>query len=81
MRSLRLDPELEAAIERAAEARGETVSEFLRRAAAQRVDATWNIDIEVQFADVLGAVRGGGGRARRTGRAFEELLAKGTSRL
>ena len=74
MRSLRLEAALEEAIERAAAARGETVSEFLRRAAADRVDATWTDDVEVRFDDVLGAIHGGGGRARRTGRAFEELL-------
>jgi hypothetical protein len=74
MRSLRLDSDFEDAIERAAEARGESVSEFLRRAAADRVDATWSEDVEVRFADVLGVIHSRGGRARRTGRAFEDVV-------
>jgi hypothetical protein len=32
------------------------------------------------FDDVLGVIRGGGGRARRTGAAFAEALAERTSR-
>lgn len=80
MRSLRLDEELEARIEQAAAMRGESVSEFLRRAAAERVDLTFRADPIVEWADVLGVVHGGGGRARRTGAAFREALAKSTRR-
>ena len=39
MRSVRLDPELEALVQRAAQCRGETVSEFLRLAAQARAEA------------------------------------------
>ncbi|MGH3327665.1 MAG: DUF1778 domain-containing protein [Streptomycetales bacterium] len=79
MKSLRLDPELEGRLERAAAIRGESLSEFIRRAAAERADATLSVNDPADFADILGAVHGGGGRARRTGRAFAELLAERTS--
>lgn len=76
MRSLRLDAELEKRIEEAAAARGESVSEFLRRAAAERVDLTFRHDPVVEWGDVLGVVHSGGGRARRTGAAFREALTE-----
>lgn len=84
MRSLRLDEELDQRVRRAAAIAGETVSEFIRRAAARRAEQTLadadrngsGARQSDQFADVLGAVRSGGGRARRTSEAFtEELLA------
>jgi hypothetical protein len=76
VKSLRLDPELERRLEAAAAATGESLSEFIRRAAAVRADAVLNPVGGGKFADVAGAVRGGGGRARRSGAAFEELLAE-----
>jgi len=73
MRSLRIDPELEDRLQRAAAIRGESLSEFIRRAAAERADAT--LDGEAtDLDDILGVVHGGGGRARRTGSAFTEIL-------
>jgi hypothetical protein len=80
MRSLRLDDEFEARIEQAAAMRGESVSEFLRRAAADRVELTFRADPIVEWSDVLGVVHGGGGRARRTGAAFRDVLAESTQR-
>jgi hypothetical protein len=44
----------------------------MRRAAADRARHT--LDTRDQLDDVLGAVRTGGGVARRTGAAFDELL-------
>jgi predicted transcriptional regulator len=76
MKSVRLDPELEDRITRAAAARGETVSEFIRRAVAKRADETVEPDPLAAFADVLGVVHAGGGRARRTGEAFHETLTE-----
>jgi hypothetical protein len=75
MRSLRLDPELERRVEKAAAAAGESVSEFIRRAAAVRADAVLCGGAADDWSDVVGAVHGGGGRARRTGDAFAELVA------
>jgi hypothetical protein len=75
VRSLRLDPELDELVRRAASREGESVSEFLRRAAAERARRTLAGD-DRELADVIGAVRSEGGSARRTGTAFGELLAE-----
>lgn len=75
MRSLRLDDELEARLKLAAAARGESLSEFIRRAVDERAQATL-VEGPGAFDDVLGVVRGGGGRARRTGDAYREALAE-----
>ena len=75
MRSLRLDDELEERLQRAAAVRGESLSEFIRRAVDERARATL-AESSVAFDDVLGVVHGGGGRARRTGDAFREALAQ-----
>ena len=76
MMSLRLDPELDRKVRRAAAAQGESVSEFIRRAAERRADETLVTSRRELFADVAGSVHGGGGRARRTGEAFEETLTR-----
>jgi len=74
VRSIRLDSDLDERIRRAAGLAGETVSEFLRRAAAERADRTLATPAGHPFADVAGAVHGHGGQARRTGAAFTEQL-------
>lgn len=76
MRSLRLDPELDERVQRAAAAEGSTVSEFLRAAAAERCDRTLAESTTEQLGDVIGAINGGGGRARESGKAFSDLLAE-----
>jgi hypothetical protein len=76
MKSLRLDPQLEERLQRAAAVAGESLSEFIRRAAAARADATLKADPTRGFDDVLGVVHAGGGRARRTGESFAEALAE-----
>lgn len=60
--------------------RGESVSEFLRRAAAERAEETLAGDPSQRFADVAGVVHGGGGRARRTGPAFSESVEEDRKR-
>jgi hypothetical protein len=77
MRSVRLDPDLDDRVRRAAEAENSTVSEFVRAALAERADRALagHESATAQLADVIGVVHGGGGRARRTGRAFAEELA------
>lgn len=75
MRSLRLEPDLDDRVRRAAAAEGASVSEFLRRAAAERADRTLSVRNSDRLGDIIGAVRAGGaGRARDTGAAFGELL-------
>ncbi|MBS1869189.1 MAG: DUF1778 domain-containing protein [Actinobacteria bacterium] len=77
MRSLRLEPALDERVRRAAAAEGSTVSEFLRRAAAERAERTLANRNSDRLADVIGSVHGGGaGRARDTGAAFGDLLAE-----
>lgn len=80
MRSLRLEPELDERVRRAASAEGSTVSAFLRQAAAERANRTLATRNSDRLADVIGVVHGGGGRARDTGAAFGELLAERRSR-
>jgi len=76
MKSVRLGPELEEKVQKAAAVNGESVSEFLRRAAAERADRALLADNLSLFDDVAGVVHGGGGRARRSGEAFGRLLAQ-----
>lgn len=76
MRSARFDPELEELVRRAAAHEGASVSEFLRRAAAERAQRTLDRRPSEQLAAVVGAVRSDGGRADRTGDAFTDLLDK-----
>jgi len=75
MRSVRLEPDLDDRVRRAAAAEGTSVSEFLRRAAAERAELTLSRRNRDRLGDVIGAVRAGGaGRARDSGVAFGELL-------
>lgn len=75
MRSLRIDTELDSKVRRAAAVAGESVSEFIRRAAEERAEGTLAGRDGERFADVVGVVHGGGGRARRSGEAFTEVVA------
>jgi uncharacterized protein (DUF1778 family) len=54
MRSLRLDSELDEKVRRAAAVKGESVSEFLRHAAAERAEETLSARPSERFADVTG---------------------------
>jgi hypothetical protein len=72
VRSVRLNPELDELVRRAAAQEGSSVSEFMRRAAAERAERTlWVRD---RLSGIVGAVRSGGGVAARTGEAFGDLL-------
>lgn len=77
MRSLRLDPELDEKVRRAAAISDESVSEFIRHAAEERADEILRERPSDRFADVAGVVHGGGGRARRSGEAFTRALSQG----
>lgn len=80
MRSLRLDPDLDEKVRQAAAVKGESVSEFLRHAAAERAEETLSTRPSERFADVAGVVHGGGGRARRSGDAFAQSLVEDRER-
>lgn len=76
MRSVRFDEELDAKVRLAAERSGETVSEFPRAAAGIRADEMLDQPHLGVFDDVIGTANGGGGRARRSGDAFTDVLLK-----
>lgn len=78
MKTIRLDPELTARLEHAAAVRGESLSEFIRSAAAEKADEVLNAETD-SFDDVLGVVHGGGGRARHTGAVFADIIAERSS--
>lgn len=80
MRSLRLDPDLDDKVQRAAAIKGESVSEFIRHAAEKRAEETLNERPSDRFSDVVGVIHGGGGRARRSGEAFTKALAQGRAK-
>jgi len=80
VKSLRLDPVLEKRLQGAAAVQGESLSEFMRRAAADRADRVLTASSSEDFVDVLGAVHGGGRRARRTGEAFTEIVREAISK-
>jgi hypothetical protein len=71
-----LDPDLDKKVQRAAAVKGESVSEFIRQAAAERADQTLGTRPSECFADVAGIIHGRGGRARKTGKAFSDALAR-----
>lgn len=75
MKTLRLDPELEKRLQQAAAVTGESLSGFIRRAAGERADTVLAAGGSDDFADVLGVVHGGGGRARHTGEVFVNIVA------
>lgn len=72
MISLRLDPDLDAQVRRAASREGTSVSEFIRRAAAER--AANSLDVEDRFKGIIGQVHSGGGVAERSSDVFGEML-------
>jgi hypothetical protein len=80
VRSFRLDPELDLQVRRAAAVAGESVSEFIRVAAARRAQETLVGHGRERLADVTGVLHGGGGRARRSGEAFADAVADRAAR-
>jgi hypothetical protein len=69
-----LPSELDERVRHAAALEGASVSEFLRRAVAERADRVLAQRPSEQMGGVIGAVRSKGGRAARTGDAFGDLL-------
>lgn len=74
MRSIRLDQQMDDRVRRAAAAEGISISEFLRRAADERAEATLSHLADQRLVDVIGVVRSGKRQARRSGKAFGDLL-------
>jgi hypothetical protein len=59
---------------KAAAIEGSSVSEFMRLAIAERAERTLAGGAQGRLRGVVGAIHGGGGRARDTGAAFADLL-------
>ncbi len=76
MKSVRLDANLEAKLERAARATATSQSEFIRDALARRCDEVLAGSLADRLAPVVGIVRSSGGRASRTGAALREILVR-----
>lgn len=75
MRSLRLSDELDAQVRRAAAGEGASISEFLRRAAGERVERMLSANPAERLSYAIGAVEGRGDDvARDTGGAFTKIL-------
>ena len=74
MRSLRLDSDLDERVRRAAALEGTSVSEFLRRAAAERASRSFAGDPAERLAYAIGAIETNLSQARDTGGAFGDLL-------
>ena len=64
-KSFRIDPDLERRLEEVARC----------EAIARQCEGVLGKDLSARLADVIGVVESGGGRARRSGRAFKDALA------
>jgi hypothetical protein len=73
-KSFRLDPGLQARLERAARVEGTSTSESIRRAIGRYCEQVLAATLAPRLDDVIGLGRGGGGRARRSGEAFRRTL-------
>jgi hypothetical protein len=74
MRSVRLDEALEAQLEKASRASGESASNIIRHAVEKHCEQILSQRLAPRLADIIGVVNSHGGRARRTGKAFAENL-------
>lgn len=73
-KSIRLDPQLEDALDRATQMLDMTHSEFIREAVVKRCEEVLGQTLYDKLAQSVGVVRSSGGRARRTGAAFKQIL-------
>ncbi|TAK24189.1 MAG: hypothetical protein EPO26_07200 [Chloroflexota bacterium] len=75
MKSVRLGPERDEQLARAAQAEGLTESEYIRRALDRALaEFAARGTLRERLSDVIGSVRSSGGVARRTSEAFAELM-------
>jgi len=76
MRSLRLSPDLDEQVRRAAALEGSSVSEFLRRAARERTEQALGADPRERLAYAIGVIRTDLHQARDTGGAFGDVVER-----
>ena len=74
--SVRLDADLEARLERAAAVRGESKSDFIRAAVADRINATLGTSLADRLAHVIGQIDLGGGGAESAHELAGELMVE-----
>ena len=74
MKSVRLDPALEAQLDEAARISGRPVSNIIREAIEERCRHILGEQLAPRLADVTGIVHSAGGRARESGKAFATRL-------
>jgi hypothetical protein len=75
-KSVRLDVDLKAKLERAARALNTSQSEFIRNALARRCAEVLGGTLAERLAPVIGIVNSSGGRAAQSGGAFRAVLAR-----
>lgn len=80
MKSVRLEANLQARLERAARALATSQSEFIRDALKRRCDEVLGESLAERLAPVVGVVRSAGGRASHSGKAFRKTLARSRRR-
>lgn len=76
VKSVRLDPQLEARLREAARLARVSESRIIRDAVADRTDAILANRLDRQMADLIGSVAGKVSVAHRAHQAFGELLEK-----
>ncbi|MEZ5118733.1 MAG: hypothetical protein R2686_02355 [Candidatus Nanopelagicales bacterium] len=77
MTSVRFPSELEEQVRLAAAAEGESESEFIRAACAERAARVLGEDLSARLAGMIGAVASGAGsRAQESGEAFTDILVE-----
>jgi hypothetical protein len=76
VKSVRLDPELEEKLERAARAMDMSQSEFIRDAVARRCEEILTSSLADRLNPVIGLIKSSGGRAARTGAAFRKAICR-----
>lgn len=76
IKSVRLDPELETKLERAARTLNVSQSEFIREAVAGRCDEVLAVSLADRLKPVIGVIESSGGRAADTGAAFRRILSR-----
>ncbi len=77
MVTVRFPRQLEEQIKTAAARQGETESEFIREASAQRAATVLSSDARARLSSMIGAVCSeSGSGARDTGRAFADVLVE-----
>jgi predicted transcriptional regulator len=74
VKSVRLDPGLQARLERAAQAVAQSQSEFIRQAVERRCEEVLGGSLAERLAPVIGIVHSTGGRAARTGEQFTQVV-------